>query len=142
MKVFPKAITPEALLCEAKKARESSYAPYSTCRVGAALLAKNGHIYHGCNIENAAFGPTICAERVAIFKAVSEGVREFVAIAVVGGKTAETAGLFPPCGVCRQVLREFCAPEDLTVILEKENGSPLLLTLADLLPHSFGPDFL
>jgi cytidine deaminase len=135
-------ITPEQLLIEAKKAREQSYAPYSQCRVGAALLSAQGKIYHGCNIENAAFGPTVCAERVALFKAVSEGVRQFTAIAVVGGKNAETSGLFPPCGVCRQALREFCLPEELTVILEQEDGSPRLLTLADLLPHSFGPDFL
>ena len=135
-------ITPMQLLEEAKKARERSYAPYSQCRVGAALLTADGKIYHGCNIENAAFGPTVCAERVAIFKAVSEGVRGFVAIAVVGGKAVETSGSFPPCGVCRQVLREFCSPEEMTVILEKDDGSPLLLTLADLLPYSFGPDFL
>ena len=131
------SVSPEQLLAEAKKARKCSYAPYSQCRVGAALLASNG-----CNIENAAFGPTVCAERVAIFKAVSEGVRDFTAIAVVGGKSAETSGRFPPCGVCRQVLREFCSPEGLTIILEQEDGSPLLLTLAELLPHSFGPDFL
>ena len=136
------SVSPEQLLAEAKKARKRSYAPYSQCRVGAALLASNGKIYHGCNIENAAFGPTVCAERVAIFKAVSEGVRDFTAIAVVGGKSAETSGRFPPCGVCRQVLREFCSPEGLTIILEQEDGSPLLMTLAELLPHSFGPDFL
>ena len=135
-------VTPEQLLAEAKKAREQSYAPYSQCRVGAALLSAEGRIYHGCNIENAAFGPTVCAERVALFKAVSEGVRQFTAIAVVGGKSAQTSGLFPPCGVCRQALREFCLPEELTVVLEQEDGSPRLLTLADLLPHSFGPDFL
>ena len=135
-------ITPEMLLAEAKKARERSYAPYSQCRVGAALLTAEGNIYHGCNIENAAFGPTVCAERVALFKAISEGVRGFDAIAVVGGTASETGGLVPPCGVCRQALREFCSPEELTVILEQEDGSPLVLTLADLLPYSFGPDFL
>ena len=130
------------LLEEAKLARESSYAPYSQCRVGAALLTEKGTIYRGCNIENAAFGPTVCAERVAIFKAVSEGVRDFIAIAVVGGKGDKTDGLFPPCGVCRQVLREFCVPEKMTIILEQKDGSPTQLLLADLLPLSFGPDFL
>ncbi|MBQ7387032.1 MAG: cytidine deaminase, partial [Clostridia bacterium] len=88
----------------ALKARESSYCPYSHFAVGAALLTRSGKMYTGANIENAAYTPTVCAERVAIFKAVSEGIREFSAIAVVGGKAAETAGLFPPCGVCRQVL--------------------------------------
>ena len=132
----------QRLLNEAKAARETSYAPYSGCRVGAALLTDTGKIYRGCNIENAAFGPTVCAERVALFKAVSEGMHSFTAIAVVGGKDATTSGLFPPCGVCRQVLREFCVPDEMTVILEQDDGTPYMLTLADLLPHSFGPDFL
>lgn len=134
--------TAQRLLREAKLARERSYAPYSRCRVGAALLSRSGTVTHGCNIENAAYGPTVCAERVAVFKAVSAGEREFAAIAVVGGKGQDTAGQFPPCGVCRQVLREFCRPEELTVILEDQDGSPLMLTLADLLPYSFGPDQL
>ena len=137
-------MTANELLCEAKLARQSSYAPYSNCRVGAALLTREGKIYRGCNIENAAFGPTVCAERVAIFKAISEGCSrgDFLAIAVVGGKKEETEGRFPPCGVCRQVLREFCDPQAMAVILENADGSPFCLTLADLLPHSFGPDFL
>ena len=132
------------LLREAKQARLRSYAPYSHCRVGAALLTREGKIYHGCNIENAAFGPTVCAERVAIFKAISEGASrgDFLAIAVVGGKNEATEGRFPPCGVCRQVLREFCNPQAMVIILENEDGSPFRLTLSDLLPHSFGPDFL
>ena len=134
--------TAKRLLAEAKSARERAYTPYSACRVGAALLSRSGTVTHGCNIENAAYGPTVCAERVAVFKAVSEGERDFIAIAVVGGKGQETAGQFPPCGVCRQVLREFCRPEELTVILEESDGSPLMLTLADLLPYSFGPDQL
>lgn len=142
MTVLPGAITPQQLLSEAKLARERSYAPYSACRVGAALLTRDGKIYHGCNIENAAFGPTVCAERVAIFKAISEGVHHFAAIAVVGGKEKDTAGLFPPCGVCRQVLREFCDPHALSIILENDDGTPCVLTLQELLPHSFGPDFL
>lgn len=141
---FPGNITAEQLLAEAKIARKRSYAPYSGCRVGAALLTRNAQIYYGCNIENAAFSPTVCAERVALFKAVSEGAGrgDFVAIAVVGGKNTESHGRFPPCGVCRQVLREFCDPDRITVILENDDGSPVLLTLTDLLPHSFGPDFL
>ena len=144
MNRLPGDITPQELLTQAKLARESSYAPYSQCRVGAALLTHSGKIYHGCNIENAAFGPTVCAERVAVFKAVSEGARmgDFAAIAVVGGKEAKTSGLFPPCGVCRQVLREFCDPAELVILLENDDGSPRQMTLADLLPHSFGPDFL
>ena len=141
---LPNGITPEQLLQEAKLARQNAYTPYSHCRVGAALLGNDGRIYRGCNIENAAFGPTVCAERVAIFRAVGDGARkgDFAAIAVVGGKEAETHGLFPPCGVCRQVLREFCDPAHMTVVLENDDGTPFLLTLADLLPHSFGPDFL
>lgn len=134
--------TAKHLLTQAKLARERSYARYSGCRVGAALLSRAGTVTHGCNIENAAYGPTVCAERVAVFKAVSAGERDFIAIAVVGGKGQETAGRFPPCGVCRQVLREFCRPEELTIILEESDGSPLMLTLADLLPYSFGPDQL
>ena len=134
--------TAKRLLTEAKLARDRAYTPYSGCRVGAALLSRSGTITHGCNIENAAYGPTVCAERVAVFKAVSEGERDFIAIAVVGGKWQETSGQFPPCGVCRQVLREFCRPEELHVILEEADGSPLILTLADLLPYSFGPDYL
>ncbi len=141
---FPGSITPQQLLAEAKAARKRSYSPYSGCRVGAALLTRSGQIYHGCNIENAAFSPTVCAERVALFKAISEGAAkgDFIAIAVVGGKKTESQGRFPPCGVCRQALREFCDPKTLTVILESDDGSPALLTLEDLLPHSFGPDFL
>ena len=143
-RTFTEHVTAEQLLHEAKQARLTSYAPYSGCRVGAALLTRTGKIYHGCNIENAAFGPTVCAERVAVFKAISEGaVRgDFVAIAVVGGKKEETEGQFPPCGVCRQVLREFCDPNSMTVILENTDSSPYCLALSDLLPHSFGPDFL
>ena len=87
-----------------------AYVPYSGFTVGAALLTKSGKVYLGCNIENAAYGPSNCAERTAIFKAVSEGEREFAAIAVVGGKDGNAADIFPPCGVCRQVMQEFCEP--------------------------------
>ena len=102
-------MTPIELVNLAKEARSHAYVPYSGFSVGAALLCKDGKIYQGCNIENAAFGPTVCAERTAFFKAVYDGERDFEAIAVVGGRAGEEiTGLFPPCGVCRQVMREFC----------------------------------
>lgn len=125
------------LCLAAIKALEKSYSPYSGCRVGAALLCKSGRIFTGCNIENAAFSPTVCAERTAIFKAVSEGEREFSAIAVAGKKGDEIAGIFPPCGVCRQVLGEFC-PVDMPVLLvSSEQGDFEEYTLGQLLPISF-----
>ena len=113
-----------------------SYTPYSNFKVGAALLAKNGQVYTGCNIENASFTPTVCAERVAIFKAVSEGEREFSKIAVAGGKNGEISSVCPPCGVCRQVLSEFCGP-DFEVLFVLGNGNCETHTLGELLPHSF-----
>jgi cytidine deaminase len=122
------------LLRQAVEARRYAYAPYSNYKVGAALLTTNGKIYRGCNIENVAFTPTNCAERTAVFKAVSEGELDFEAIAVV---TADSAA---PCGVCRQVLREF-AP-NLTIIIGDLEGNYQILTLSDLLPHSFGPENL
>ena len=97
-------MTPEALVQEALQALQNAYVPYSGFKVGAALLTKAGKVYTGCNIENAAYGPSNCAERTAIFKAVSEGEREFAAIAVVGGKDGVVTDIFPPCGVCRQVM--------------------------------------
>ena len=128
---------PEELVRLAKAARERSYIPYSGFAVGAALLCEDGTVYQGCNIENAAFGPTVCAERVAVFKAVYDGHRDFAAIAVAGGKGGEEiSGLFPPCGVCRQVLREFCGL-DFPVYLAKEDGKFDACTLGDLLPMSF-----
>ena len=128
-------MTPEKLIKLAKEAMTRAYAPYSGYKVGAALLCADGSVYLGCNIENAAYTPTVCAERTAIFKAVSEGKRDFTAIAVCGGKDGVITGAFPPCGVCRQVLREFCK-DDLTVYLVKKDGFDTV-TLADLLPHSF-----
>jgi len=124
----------DELYQQALKAMENAYSPYSNYKVGAALLARSGKIYLGCNIENASYTPSICGERTAIFKAVSEGERDFVAIAVV----TENAGA--PCGVCRQVMREF-AP-NLTVIIGNTRGQYNVLTLPDLLPHSFGPENL
>ena len=124
-------------LCElAKKAMLGAYAPYSGYWVGAALLCSDGTVYTGCNIENASYTPTVCAERTAFFKAVSDGKREFSAIAICGGKEGKITGFFPPCGVCRQVMREFCR-DDFTVYLVGAGGSFRKLTLGELLPHSF-----
>lgn len=116
-----------------------SYAPYSRFKVGAALLAKDGTVYGGCNIENAAFTPCNCAERTAFFKAVSEGKKEFTAIAVVGGKEGRVDGLCTPCGVCRQVMMEFCAPETFMVICADAPDRYVTRSLADMLPDGFGP---
>ena len=129
-------MTPEALIKLAEEAMTHAYAPYSRYCVGAALLAADGRVYQGCNIENASFSPTVCAERSAMFKAVYDGVRDFTAIAVVGGKNGTVSGIFPPCGVCRQVLREFCGDE-LTVYLGGADGTYEVRTLAQLLPDSF-----
>jgi len=104
---------PETLIEYAIEAMDRAYAPYSGYKVGAALLCADGAVYQGCNIENASFSPTICAERTAFSKAVSEGQREFIAIAVCGGRDGVISGVFPPCGVCRQVMREFCKDEFL-----------------------------
>ena len=128
-------MTAEELVKLAKDAMMKAYAPYSGYYVGAALLTKAGKVYTGCNIENAAFGPTNCAERTAFFKAVSEGERAFSAIAVAGGKGGGITGIFPPCGVCRQVMREFCS-DDFTVYLLTPQGYEQR-TLAQLLPDSF-----
>lgn len=129
--------TPEELVQLAKEARTHAYVPYSHYSVGAALLCKDGKIYQGCNIENAAFGPTICGERTAFFKAVYDGEREFAAIAVAGGREGEeVTGLFPPCGVCRQVMREFC-DLDFMLYMAKENGKFEARTLGEMLPMSF-----
>ena len=130
-------MTPEELIQLAKEARAHSYTPYSGFAVGAALLCADGTVYQGCNIENAAFGPTVCAERVAVFKAVYDGHRDFAAIAIAGGRAGEeVSGLFPPCGVCRQVLREFC-DLDFPLYLAKENNEFETHTLGEMLPYSF-----
>ena len=124
------------LIKQAVEAMGNAYAPYSGYKVGAALLCADGTVYTGCNIENAAFSPTVCAERTAIFKAVSEGKREFTAIAVCGGKNGVITGFFPPCGVCRQVLAEFCRA-DFPVYLIGPEGQYRIRTLSQLLPDSF-----
>ena len=126
----------EALIELAKEAMDRAYAPYSGYKVGAALLCGDGTVYQGCNIENAAFGPTVCAERTAFFKAVYDGHRDFTAIAVCGGKDGQITGYFPPCGVCRQVMREFCG-EDLVIYLAGTGTQYRTRTLAQLLPDSF-----
>ena len=126
------------LLSQAIEAMEKSYSPYSGCKVGAALLTKSGKIFTGTNIENAAFSPTVCAERVAFFKAISEGETEFSAIAVVGGKDGRIDGIFAPCGVCRQVMREFCN-DDFKIIMGINDLEYKTITLSELLPISFSP---
>ena len=132
-------MTDKELLTLAIEAMENSYSPYSGCKVGAALLTDSGKVYTGTNIENAAFGPTICAERVAIFKAISEGERDFSAIAIVGGKGGIIDGIFAPCGVCRQVMREFCS-DNFIVIMGISEGEYKKATLKELLPLSFSPE--
>ena len=126
----------EILIQKAFEMLEFSYVPYLHFHVGAALLAKNGNIYGGCNIENAAYSPTNCAERTAFFKAVSEGVNDFDAIAVVGGHDGIVKDFCPPCGVCRQVMREFCS-KDFKIILAKTTKEYKVYTLEELLPESF-----
>ena len=127
------------LIKAALKAREHAYAPYSHFAVGAAVLTKDGQVYTGCNIENASYGATNCAERTAIFKAVSEGYKEFIKIAIVGGKSGEEVTEFAyPCGVCRQVIAEFSNPRDMKVIVAKSENDFVEKTLEELLPNSFG----
>ena len=128
----------EKLVELAQEAMTHAYAPYSGFKVGAALLCADGTVYQGCNIENAAFGPTNCAERTAFFKAVFDGHRKFTAIAVCGGKDGEITGSFPPCGVCRQVMREFC-DVDFMIYMVDVNSTYKAVTLGELLPYSFSP---
>ena len=127
-------MTPEKLVELAKEARTHAYVPYSGYKVGAALLCSDGTVYQGCNIENAAYGPTNCAERTAFFKAVYDGHRGFEAIAVCGGKDGIITGAFPPCGVCRQVMREFCDDDFVIYMVDTEGYEKQ--TLADILPFS------
>jgi cytidine deaminase len=123
-----------SLIVEANKAREFAYVPYSNFKVGAALLAKDGQVFHGCNIENAAYSMTNCAERTALFKAYSEGVTQFNSLVVV----ADTEGPVSPCGACRQVISELCDPE-MEVVLTNLKGDILKLKVKDLLPGAFSP---
>ena len=126
-----------ALMEQSKIARERAYVPYSEFKVGAALLAADGTVFHGCNIENSGYSMTNCAERTAFFKAISDGVKDFTALAVV----ADTKGPCSPCGACRQVMSEFCAP-DVPVYLTNLNGDVLETTVAELLPGAFSPEDL
>lgn len=119
-----------------------AYAPYSHFHVGAAVRAASGRIYGGANIENASYGATSCAERNAVAAAVNNGERRLVAIAIAGGREGLADEFCPPCGICRQVLREFCSPCDFKVILVKAGGEERVMTLAELLPMSFGPENL
>ena len=132
-------MTDKELIDRAKKAAKKAYVPYSGYTVGAALLCKNGKVYEGCNIENAAYSPTNCAERTAFFKAVSEGEIEFLKIAVVGGKELDFKDYFSPCGVCRQVMKEFC-DDDFTILLGKNSDEYMSVTLSELLPLSFSKE--
>ncbi len=126
----------EELVAAARAARENAHAPFSHFRVGAAVRARSGRVFAGCNVENATYGLTICAERVAIFKAVSEGEREFDAVAVV----TDTNVLTPPCGACRQILWEFCG--DARIILANLKGQVETYRLSQLFPHPFDSSFL
>lgn len=135
-------MTNAELILEAKMARTHAYAPYSRHMVGAALLTKEGKLYHGCNIENAAYGPTNCAERTAFFKAIYEGERQFTKIAIVGGMEG-TDGDTPcaPCGMCRQVMMEFCDPDTFEIVLS-DGEDQRVYTLKELFPLGFGPENL
>ncbi len=119
-----------------------AYAPYSHFYVSAALLCRDGTVYTGFNIENAAYSATVCAERSALFRAVNDGKREFEAMAVCGGRDGVITGYCAPCGVCRQVMREFCQPETFRILLAKSVDDYREMTLAELLPMSFGPENL
>ena len=128
----------QELICKALEARQKAYAPYSGFMVGAALLCKDGRIFTGCNIENASYGATNCAERTAFFKAVSEGNREFTAIAIAGGRReAQSLEYCAPCGICRQVMSEFCDPDAFLVILPRSEEDYKSYTLGHLLPLGF-----
>ena len=132
----------DELITAALEARRHAYAPYSNFRVGAALLCSDGRVFKGCNIENAAFSPSMCAERVAFAKAVSEDCKDFCAIAITGGSAdKESTDFCTPCGVCRQVMREFCKPDFKIVCAKTDEKGKILekkvFTLAELLPDSF-----
>jgi len=137
-------MTNQELIKTAIQMTQMSYAPYSHFHVGAALLSKDGRLFTGCNIENAAYGPSNCAERTAIFKAVSEGCKDFDAIAIAGGPEDENGkpvikDFCPPCGVCRQVMSEFCK-KDFKILLVNGKGEEKVFTLGELLPESFSLD--
>ena len=130
------------MINKAISAREYAYTPYSNFKVGAALLTGNDEIITGCNIENAAYSPGNCAERTAVFKAVSQGIKDFKGIAIVAGKDKGQLEYTSPCGMCRQVLREFVTPSDFYVIMARSEDDYKIMTLEELFPMSFGPDNL
>ena len=132
----------EKLIAKAHEMQKYSYVPYVKFAVGAALLTADDEIYTGCNIQNAALSPNICAERTAFFKAVSEGKTKFKAIAVVGGPDREIGDFCFPCGVCRQVMVEYCDPDSFLIITANSSGEVKTVTLSELLPYSFGPENL
>lgn len=132
-------MTPEQLMELAKEAMTHAYAPYSGFQVGAALLCADGSVYQGCNIENASYSPTNCAERTAFFKAIYDGHRDYSAIAICGGKGGQITSLCTPCGVCRQVMGEFCGA-DLLIHMTDSSGQIHSRTLAQLLPMGFSGD--
>ena len=133
-------LTQSELIALAAEAMKRSYSPYSNFKVGAALECTDGTVYTGCNIENAAYTPTNCAERTAFFKAISEGRRDFCRIAIVGGKDGVISSPTAPCGVCRQVMREFCGDDFIILLYDGENI--IETTLGELFPRSFGPEDL
>lgn len=135
-------MTNQELIKLALEARENSYSPYSKFKVGAALLTKEGKAYKGCNIENASFGATNCAERTAFFKAVSEGEKHFEKIAIVGGAGEKPDDYAWPCGICRQVMMEFCNPKTFKIITAIDENTFVEETLENMLLHGFGPDNL
>lgn len=133
----------QQLIVLAMEARKKAYTPYSHYQVGAALLTEDGQMVTGCNIENAAYGPSNCAERTAFFKAVSEGIRDFRAIAIVGSPEGDMLTQYAyPCGVCRQVMMEFCKPETFQIIVARSLEEYRVMTLRELLPEGFGPENL
>ncbi len=140
-----KAVDPakiRSMIAMAKEQLALAYAPYSGFYVAAALLCRDGSIYTGCNVENASYPAGNCAERTAVFKAVSEGRREFSCIVIIGGDAGKVETYCPPCGICRQVLREFCRPSEFLVILAKSEENYQVFSLEELLPESFGPESL
>lgn len=136
--IEPKTV--RALVKKAKEQLAAAYAPYSGFHVAAALLCSDGTVYTGCNIENASYPAGNCAERTAVAKAVSEGKRDFSCIVILGGMGGKVEGYCPPCGICRQLLREFCRPDEFVVILARSEEDYRELLLEQLLPESFGPD--
>lgn len=132
-------MSPQELIVLAKEAMKPRLCPLFRLLVGAALLAADGRVYQGCNIENASYTPTVCAERTAFFKAIYDGVQDFQAIAVVGGKNGVITGYFPPCGVCRQVMREFCR-DDFMIYMGGAEDNYVAKSLAEILPFSFSAE--